>query len=122
MKERCRVLEEEKRILEANQPRKSAKGAVPDAVSAFDGEIQTIGKKFGIMAEMFFPVDGLFTRSDPLPPPLLPFNTPARYASARAEEDAVLTELDNMLPDHLRTLRTTNHFSDVVSKICAFTV
>ncbi|KAF8835857.1 hypothetical protein BDN67DRAFT_984325 [Paxillus ammoniavirescens] len=111
MKEWCRALEEEKRISEANKPRKSAKGVIPDSLSAFDGKIQTITKKFGVMAEMFFPTDNLFSCASPSPPP--PFNTQTCYASAWAEEDGILAELDSMLPDHLHTLQTSGHFSEL---------
>ncbi|KIK76518.1 hypothetical protein PAXRUDRAFT_28955 [Paxillus rubicundulus Ve08.2h10] len=70
-----------------------------------------IAKKFGVMAEMFFPTDNLFSHASPSPSP--PFNTPAHYDSACAEEDTILAKLDSMLPDHLHTLQTSSHFSEL---------
>lgn len=119
MKEKCRTLEEQNRVLEANKPRKSAKGAVPDMLSAFDGEIQALAKKFGVLFEMFPPSGDIFSR--PLTavsitsPASLDIVGTARYASTRAEEAAIIAELDSMLPEHLRSLRNSNHFSQVVS-------
>ena len=119
MKEQCRILEEQNCILLANKPCKSAKGAVPDTLSAFDGEIQALAKKFGVLFEMFPPSGDIL--SHPLmevsisSPALLDIVGPAHYAFLRAEEAAITAELDSILPDHLRSLRNSNHFSQVVS-------
>ncbi|KAI9460702.1 hypothetical protein HD554DRAFT_2041611 [Boletus coccyginus] len=124
MKEQCRSLEEQNRILLANKPRKSAKGAVPDMLSAFDGEIQALAKKFGVLFEMFPPSGDILSR--PLTgvcissPASLDIVGPARYASTRAEEAAITAELDSMLPDHLRSLRSSNHFSQVFEQGLGF--
>ncbi|KAF8833929.1 hypothetical protein BDN67DRAFT_1017037 [Paxillus ammoniavirescens] len=113
LKEQCRTLEEENRVLKANKLRKSAKSAVSDAVSPFDGEIQMMAKKFGIMAEMFFPADDLLMRHDLSPTPIPSFNTPARYLTQLTAEAGLISELNSLLPDHLRDLRKTNHFSNI---------
>ena len=119
MKEQCHTLEEQNRILLANKPRKSAKGTIPDMLSAFDGKIQALAKKFGVLFEIF-PLSGDIL-SCPLmevslfSPVLLDIVGPAHYASLRAEEDAITAELDSILPDHLWSLQNLNHFLQVVS-------
>ncbi|KIJ07424.1 hypothetical protein PAXINDRAFT_19379 [Paxillus involutus ATCC 200175] len=113
MKERCRALEEENRILQANKPRKSAKGTTPDSLTVYDIEIQGLAKKFGVMGEMFFPGTQLLSRT---PNQVGPYPLPTdatRYASQCAEEDAILAEPDSMLPDHLLKIRSSGHFADV---------
>ena len=62
MKEQCRALQEQVRIAEANKSRKSSKASAPEALNTFDTEIQTLTKKFGVLAEMFPPSKDVLSR------------------------------------------------------------
>lgn len=122
MKEQCRALQEQVRIAEANKPRKSSKASVPEVLSTFDTEIQTLAKKFGVLAEMFPPSKDVLSR--PLTPGVsntspasLEIIGKARYASTLTEEAAIVAELDSMLPPHIQNLRTSHHFADQVCNI-----
>ena len=119
VKEQNRLLQEKVCVAEANRLRKSTKASVPDALSAFDPEIQAIAKKFGVMTEMFPPAqDALSCPVTPgvskASPALSEIIGKGRYASPLAEEAAVLAELDSMLPPHIQEIRTLHHFADQV--------
>ncbi|KAG1828914.1 hypothetical protein EV424DRAFT_1305346, partial [Suillus variegatus] len=51
IKQRNRILEEKNMILEANQPTRKFSKAPSDLV-AFDEEVKTFAKKYGVMYEM----------------------------------------------------------------------
>ena len=105
VKEQNHLLQEKVYIAEANQLCKSTKASVPDALSAFDPEIQAIAKKFGILTEMVPPAQD--TLSHPVTPGVL-------KASPLAEEAAVLAELDSMLLPHIQEVQMSHHFTDQV--------
>ncbi|KAL4066579.1 NUC071 domain-containing protein [Scleroderma citrinum] len=92
-------LEERNTILEANKSRQSKKDNVPDKLVVYDNEINVLAKKYGLRTEMFFPEISAISQSMSDPPP--PFQTPDCYASATAEEQCLVAELDSMLPDHI---------------------
>ncbi|KAL4062016.1 hypothetical protein J3A83DRAFT_4196262 [Scleroderma citrinum] len=102
-------LEEKNAILEANKSRWSKKNNIPDELAVYDNEIKVLAKKYGLMTEMFFPEMSAISQPMSNPPP--PFQTPDCYASATAEEQCFVMELDSMLPDHICC-------SDILHKLC----
>ncbi|KAF8549240.1 hypothetical protein OG21DRAFT_1525941 [Imleria badia] len=117
MKEQCRVLQEKTCIAEANKMCRSSKKAVPDSLSSFDQEVQSLSKKYGILIEMFPPSRDIL--SCPLTPGVsnaspapLDVVGKAQYASGLAEEAAIVAELDSSLPAHIQNIRMSSHFAD----------
>ncbi|KAI6003354.1 hypothetical protein EDC04DRAFT_2908329 [Pisolithus marmoratus] len=47
-------LKEQNTILEASKPKRSKKN-VPPELLAYEGEIRTLAKKYGVVTELFFP-------------------------------------------------------------------
>ncbi|KAL4066266.1 NUC071 domain-containing protein [Scleroderma yunnanense] len=111
-------LEEKNAILEANKSRWSKKNNIPDELAVYDNEIKVLAKKYGLMTEMFFPEMSAISQPMSNPPP--PFQTPDCYASATAEEQCFVMELDSMLPDHIcgfsHAMQTS--CSDILHKLC----
>lgn len=97
-------------ILEANQPTRKFSKAPSDLV-AFDEEVKTFAKKYGVMYEMFLPNAELLKTALLASAP--PFKQAARYANSTAENDALLSELYSMLPQHLHHLIAFNHFHNI---------
>ena len=53
----------------------------------------------------------------PTPIPVPAFNTADRYASSLAKGECLVAELDSILPDHIKRVRPSNHFQDVVRRL-----
>ncbi|KAG8221655.1 hypothetical protein J3R82DRAFT_1936 [Butyriboletus roseoflavus] len=108
---------DEVRIAEANRSCKSTKASVPEVLSTFNTEIQTLTKKFRVLVEMFPPLKDIL--SHPLTPSVsnmspasLEIVGKACYASSFAEEAAIVAELDLILPPHIQNLQMSHHFAD----------
>jgi len=108
-------LEGKNAVLEANKSRKSKKKNVPEELVAYEIEIKTLAKKYGVMVEMYFPTTEAISQPTPIPVPA--FNTADRYASSLAEGECLVAELDSILPDHIKRVRPSNHFQDVVRRL-----
>ena len=115
-----RHLQEQNTILEANKPRRSNKSNVPEELAAYGEEIRVLAKKYGVMVEMFFPTVSAI--SQPVPVPAPPFQTADRYASPLAEEQCLVAEMDSILPEHIRRVRSFNYFADIVRHYLLFYV
>ncbi|KIK93810.1 hypothetical protein PAXRUDRAFT_33852 [Paxillus rubicundulus Ve08.2h10] len=93
IKERCQALEEENCILQANKPRKSAKGTTPNSLTVYDIEIHSLAKKFGVMGEMFFPGTQLLSCT---PNQVGPYPLPTdatHYSASQCTEEEVASEI-----------------------------
>ncbi|KAG1884710.1 hypothetical protein F4604DRAFT_1919192 [Suillus subluteus] len=113
IKQHNQILEEQNMILEANQPtRKSSKA--PSDLVAFDEEVKIFAKKYGVMYEMF-PLNAELLKKA-LPVSIPPSERAARYANSAAEEDALLSELYSILPQHLHHLVASNHFHKILQQ------
>ncbi|KAI5992661.1 hypothetical protein EDD15DRAFT_2367885 [Pisolithus albus] len=111
-----RELKERNMILEANKP-KQAKKDVPPELLAYESEIKTLAKKYGVITELFFPrtpTTDAISQAHPVSAP--PFSTADRYATVLTEELCLVAELDASLPDHLCRIRNTNSFHDMFSQ------
>ena len=53
IKEQCQVLQEKTHIAAVNKTQRLSKKAVPDKLSPFDHEVQSLLKKYGVLGEMF---------------------------------------------------------------------
>jgi len=103
-------LEEKNVVLEANKlSRRSKKSKIPEELAAYEVEIRTLAKKYGVMVEMYFPSTEAISQST-LPMPTPAFHTADRYASAIAEGLCLIAELDSLLPDHLKRIRPSLYF------------
>ena len=102
-------------VLEVNKPRRLKKKNIPEELVAYEVEIKTLAKKYGVMVEMYFPITEAILQPTPLPVPA--FNTADRYASSLAEGECLIAELNSILPDHIKRVRPSNHFQDVVRRL-----
>ena len=116
-KSHTRQLEEKNAILEANKQCKSKKRNVPEELAVYEAEMKSLAKKYGVMIEMFFPTTEALSQPLPVPPPT--FNTADHYATTVAEGQCLVAELESILPDHIKRLRPSNHFHDVVRSFIA---
>ncbi|KAG1786170.1 uncharacterized protein HD556DRAFT_1450025 [Suillus plorans] len=111
LKNNNRTLGEKNKTLSSNQHRRS-KTNVPDELKAFDVELGTFSRKYGIVAEMFPPVHHILKLPVPNPPPTI--LSGSRYASKSAEEVCLVTELYSLLPGHLHRFVPTTHFQSLL--------
>ena len=102
-------------VLEVNKPKRLKKKNIPEELAAYEVEIKTLAKKYGVMVEMYFPTTEAISQPTPLPLPA--FNTANRYASPLAEGECLVAELDSILPDHIKRVQPSNHFQDVVHRL-----
>jgi hypothetical protein len=112
LKKDNRTLGEANKTLSANQRRSSSNAQVPDELKAFDAELATFSRKYGIVAEMFPPTHRVLKLTVPNPPPVI--LSGSRYATKSAEELCLVTELYSLLPDHLHRFVQTTHFQSLV--------
>lgn len=112
LKNNNRALGETNKTLSANQRRSSSSTQIPDELKAFDAELATFSRKYGIIAEMFPPTHHILKLPVPKPPPAI--LSGSRYATKSAEELCLVTELYSLLPDHLHRFVPTTHFQSLV--------
>ena len=108
-------MEEKNAVLEANKQRKPKKWDVPDELAAYEAEMKMHAKKYSVLIKMYFPTTEALFQPLPMPPPV--FNTADRYATVVAEGQCLVAELESILPDHIKRLRPSNHFCDVVHSL-----
>ncbi|KAG2103988.1 uncharacterized protein F5147DRAFT_775694 [Suillus discolor] len=111
LKNNNRALGETNKTLSANQRRSSSSTQIPDELKAFDAELATFSRKYGIIAEMFPPMHRILKLPVPKPPPAI--LSGSRYATKSAEELCLVTELYSLLPDHLHRFVPTSHFQSL---------
>lgn len=111
LKNNNRTLGEKNKVLASNQRRRSS-AQVPDELKAFDIELSTFARKYGVIAEMFPPEHRILRLPVPNPPPVI--ISPSRYATKGAEELCLVTEVYLLLPDHLHRFVPTSHFQSLV--------
>ncbi|KAG1746430.1 hypothetical protein EDB19DRAFT_1905884 [Suillus lakei] len=85
-----------------------------DELKAFDAELATFSRKYGIIAEMFPPTHRILKLPVPKPPPAI--LSGSRYATKSAEELCLVTELYSLLPDHLHCFVLTTHFQSLLGQ------
>ncbi|KAG2086951.1 uncharacterized protein F5147DRAFT_659072 [Suillus discolor] len=105
------ALGETNKTLSANQWRSSSSTQIPDELKAFDAELATFSRKYGIIAEMFPPMHRILKLPVLKPPPAI--LSGSRYATKSAEELCLVTELYSLLPDHLHRFVPTSHFQSL---------
>ncbi|KAG1846022.1 hypothetical protein F4604DRAFT_1977349 [Suillus subluteus] len=111
LKNNNRTLGEKNKVLASNQRRRSS-AQVPDELKAFDIELSTFARKYGVIAEMFPPEHRILRLPVPNPPPII--ISPSRYATKGAEELCLVTEVYLLLPDHLHRFVPTSHFQSLL--------
>ncbi|KAG1844844.1 hypothetical protein DFJ58DRAFT_843936 [Suillus subalutaceus] len=114
LKNNNRALGETNKTLSANQRRSSSSTQIPDELKAFDAELATFSRKYGIIAEMFPPTHRILKLPVPKPPPAI--LSGSRYATKSAEELCLITELYSLLPDHLHRFVPTTHFQSLLGQ------
>ncbi|KAG1730406.1 uncharacterized protein EDB91DRAFT_1252670 [Suillus paluster] len=112
LKNKNRTLGETNKTLSANQWRSSSSTQIPDELKAFDAELATFSRKYGIIAEMFPPTHCILKLPVPNPPPAI--LSGSHYATKSAEELCLVTELYSLLPDHLHRFVPTTHFQSLL--------
>ncbi|KAG1741140.1 hypothetical protein EDB19DRAFT_1908166 [Suillus lakei] len=112
------MLGEKNKVLASNQHRSSSV-QVPDKLKAFDIELLTFARKYGVIAEMFPPEHRILRLPVPNPPPII--ISPSRYATKGAEELCLVTEVYLLLLDHLHCFVPTSCFQSLstISKVDA---
>ncbi|KAG1748381.1 uncharacterized protein EDB91DRAFT_1245087 [Suillus paluster] len=105
------TLGEKNKTLSSNQ-RRCSNTHVPDELKAFDAELATFSRKYGIVVEMFPPMHHVLKLPVPNPPPTI--LSGSRYASKSAEELCLITELYSLLPGHLHRFVPTTHFQSLL--------
>ncbi|KAI6047023.1 hypothetical protein EDC04DRAFT_2887472 [Pisolithus marmoratus] len=109
-------LKEQNMILEANKLKHLRKN-VPPELLAYEGEIKTLAKKYGVVTELFFPqtlMTDAISQSHLVSAPS--FTTADHYATVMMEEPCLMAELDATLPDHLCRIRNLNSFHDMFTQ------
>ncbi|KAI6095856.1 hypothetical protein F5141DRAFT_1068040 [Pisolithus sp. B1] len=109
-------LKEKNAILEASKPQHSKKN-VPPELLAYDSEIRTLAKKYGITVKLFFPrtlTTNAVSQSSPIDS--LSFSSADRYATILTEELCLIAELDTILLEHLHRVRNMNSFHDMFAQ------
>ncbi|KAG1783209.1 hypothetical protein EV702DRAFT_1191641 [Suillus placidus] len=113
LKNNNRTLGEKNKILASNQRRRSS-AQVPDKLKAYDVELSTFARKYGVIAEMFPPEHRVLRLPVPNPPPVI--ISASRYASKSAKELCLVTEVYSLLPDHLHRFVPTSHFQSLLEQ------
>ena len=108
-------MEEKNAVLEANKQRKPKKRDVPDELAAYETEMKMLAKKYSVLIEMYFLTTEALCQPLPMPPPV--FNMADHYATVVAEGQCLIAELESILLDHIKRLRPSNHFRDVVRSL-----
>jgi hypothetical protein len=119
LKNNNRTLGEKNKVLVSNQCRHSS-AQVPDELKAFDIELSTFTRKYGVIAEMFPPEHRILRLPVPNPPPII--ISPSCYATKGAEELCLVTEVYLLLPDHLHCFIPTSHFQSLVRWFIFFVI
>ncbi|KAG1720905.1 uncharacterized protein EDB91DRAFT_1256769 [Suillus paluster] len=111
LKKNNRMLGKKNKVLASNQHRRSSV-QVPDELKAFDIELSTFARKYGVIAEMFPPEHRILRLLVSNPPPVI--ISPSCYATKGAEELCLVTEVYLLLPDHLHRFVPTSHFQSLL--------
>ncbi|KAG2155873.1 uncharacterized protein EDB93DRAFT_1247516 [Suillus bovinus] len=107
------TLGEKNKVLASNQRRHSS-AQVPNELKAFDIELSTFSRKYGVIAEMFPPEHRILRLPVPNPPPVI--ISPSCYSTKGAEELCLVTEVYLLLPDHLHRFIPTSHFQSLLEQ------
>ncbi|KAI6043308.1 hypothetical protein EDC04DRAFT_2600199 [Pisolithus marmoratus] len=92
-------------------------------LTAYDSEIKTLAKKYGITIELFFPhMPMMNTVSQLSPVNALSFSSADCYTMIITKELCLVAELDAILPKHLHHVQNMNSFHDLVHNFNHFLI
>jgi hypothetical protein len=115
LQDKVHDLKDENADLRLNQRKRRAKGA-PKELSGDDEQIALLGRKYGVMVELFTPSKELF--QTPCPSPAQPFDTAERYETKASADAALLSELHAFIADEdlIKQMKSARFHSTVRSK------